>query len=138
MFQHDSKVQKTISFCFVKYAAGCCLHLFKRRDIFTARIEFHRVTLILLALNFREIHTDLQFSLGFSPNTLDFASLLITHIQIFIRYFVPHSKRFVNSKDNSAILLTFLFRSMCNFRNESIERPYLPYNRSVFAQQHRN
>ena len=64
------------------------MHLFKRRDIFAARIEFHRISRILLALNFPEIHMQIyKFSLDFrqnySPDTFAFPFINYTRSNIY-------------------------------------------------------
>lgn len=111
------KVQKTLSFCFVKYAAcACCLHLFmryfQRREISFEDLntEFHRDRIAYSSrVEFSRKFIDLQFSLTtkISPK-LSLAPLIHHPSKYFVRYFARYFyKRF----DSNTIRCDRLHRS---------------------------
>lgn len=129
------KVQKTLSFCFVKYAAcACCLHLFmryfQRREISFEDLntEFHRDRIAYSSrVEFSRKFIDLQFSLATKISPKPPLAPLIHHpSKYFVRYFARYFyKRF----DSNTIRCDRLHRSHSTFRSLSIivrfeERPY--------------
>lgn len=119
------KVQKTLSFCFVKYAAcACCLHLFmryfQRREISFEDLntEFHRDRIAYSSrVEFSRKFIDLQFSLTtkISPK-LSLAPLIHHPSKYFVRYFARYFyKRF----DSNTIRCDRLHRSHSTFRSLS-------------------
>lgn len=111
------KVQKTLSFCFVKYAAcACCLHLFmryfQRREISFEDLntEFHRDRIAYSSrVEFSRKFIDLQFSLATKISPKPPLAPLIHHpSKYFVRYFARYFyKRF----DSNTIRCDRLHRS---------------------------
>lgn len=93
------KVQKTLLFCFVKYAAcACCLHLFNRRDIFTAKYRLK--TWRQNFTNFPEIHRFTIFPYHTFRRKLSLAPL-IASVQIFRPIFCSRFLEKIRLEHNS-------------------------------------